>query len=498
MGCSCCKELLDGLQPTLTPTPTPNGDGRAQASDAKCRKGSGTDLDGKWPELRSEKVTIRPHSEMARSYKMQGELGKGAYGAVLQATNLNTRGVCAIKSAAKDDEDTQYEVEIFWSVHHPLVVNMFEAFEDKKKVYIVMEVCSGGTLTKKVASRSGTGLKMQDVARYVSHMFSGIAYLHYHAIVHRDIKPDNYLLHSPDVLAPLKLSDFGFACHYDVGATLTLRVGSSEWVAPEVIEGAYTEKCDIWSLGAVVYYCCVGYAPFSGATDLEILKKVRKAAFTFVTDDWAAVKPEFQALVKECMDLHFSPRPSAWKIAVPSVTSKILDDSLAFRLQQLNEQLADFGAWCWAPMYLDWRDGRSLSGLVHRMREYNGVAVLLIKTTQREVFGAVADRWQEGGGAFLGGSACFIFSLAPTPRAFLASGKSPNHMYLNCNKRNLPRGLGFGGKKDFWRIWVDIDFDGCYVLREDMTYESGTLLPGNDGKINFFPAHLEVWGSSQR
>lgn len=453
------------------------------------------------PDLRSAPLEVKPYVEMSRTYRLHGELGKGAYGAVMKASVVGKTGAfVAVKSAPKDDEDTAEEAAMFWSLSHPLIVEMLGAFEDAKKIHIVMELCNGDTLTKKV-SWARSGLRMDVIARYVSQMFAAAAYLHYHAIVHRDIKPDNYLLKSEDKLAPLKLCDFGFACYYTRGQPLTLRVGSPEWVAPEVVNGRYNEKCDIWSLAAVLFYCCVGYPPFNGANDLEILRKVKKGDFAFSENHWSGVKPEFKAIVEDCMVMEPFKRPNAWKLSVPSVKSMVLTDSLAVKLQQTSEHLADFGGWSWSPLFLDWRDGRSMQGLIHRMKDYRGIGVLVVKTGEGDVFGAVSDRWQETAGNFGGGPDCTLFSLKPELKVLKSTGKSKSYVYINSLSKNLPRGLGFGGKLNWWRLWIDWDLEKCYSNVEDLTFEEGSLLPPNSPTSNrrakFAVEHMEIWGCSK-
>jgi calcium-dependent protein kinase len=122
----------------------------------------------------------------------------------------------------------------------------------------MMELCSGGTLSQMMKGKAMKALPFPLFTLYARQMISASAYMHHHRFAHRDIKPSNFMLHDTHVDSSLKLIDMGFACHVEVGVPLTLRIGTVECSAPEVIRGSYDEKCDVWSIGVVLYYCRVG------------------------------------------------------------------------------------------------------------------------------------------------------------------------------------------------------------------------------------------------
>ncbi|EGB11787.1 hypothetical protein AURANDRAFT_8439, partial [Aureococcus anophagefferens] len=101
-------------------------------------------------------------------------------------------------------------------------------------------------------------------------------------VCHRDLKPQNWLLASRQPWAPLRLVDFGLARAFDRGGRRRAdRVGSFYFVAPEalrgVLRGAHDARCDLWSLGVIVYILLCGAPPFAGRTDRDILTKVARA-----------------------------------------------------------------------------------------------------------------------------------------------------------------------------------------------------------------------------
>ena len=95
---------------------------------------------------------------------------------------------------------------------------------------------------------------------------SAVFYIHQKGIVHRDIKPENIMFSEKDIYSEPKLIDFGLANKYDTSHVKRLKtfVGTPLYLPPEVIYGDYDEKCDIWSLGVLLYSLLCGYPPFYG------------------------------------------------------------------------------------------------------------------------------------------------------------------------------------------------------------------------------------------
>merc|ERR1719350_736791 len=93
-------------------------------------------------------------------------------------------------------------------------------------------------------------------------MLGGLMFLHHHRFIHRDIKPDNYLLESDEIGAPLKLVDFGFMCRIKRSEKLSRVVGTVSFLAPEVIGESYDQRADVWSLGVTAFLLCTQQLPF--------------------------------------------------------------------------------------------------------------------------------------------------------------------------------------------------------------------------------------------
>merc|ERR1719271_1011667 len=124
-------------------------------------------------------------------------------------------------------------------------------------------------------------------------------------IAHRDLKPENFLLQNKeDVMkAPLKIIDFGLARKFDPKVPMTTNACTPYYVAPEVLAGKYNEKCDVWSIGVIIYILLCGAPPFFGDSDAEVLKKVKKGKFDFDMEAWRDVSDDAKDLIKQFLVL---------------------------------------------------------------------------------------------------------------------------------------------------------------------------------------------------
>ena len=95
-------------------------------------------------------------------------------------------------------------------------------------------------------------------------MFSAINYLHREGIAHRDLKLENFLFEDSGMQNPLKLIDFGLSKHFVPRESMHQVVGSAYYTAPEVLNGDYDQRCDVWSLGVISYMLLTGAPPFNG------------------------------------------------------------------------------------------------------------------------------------------------------------------------------------------------------------------------------------------
>ncbi|CAD7954364.1 unnamed protein product [Amoebophrya sp. A120] len=213
-------------------------------------------------------------------------MGTGTYGSVVKAVEKKTKTVRACKAMArkniKNEKRFREEIDLMKRLDHPNIIRLFETFEDHKNIYLILELCTGGELFDAIVS---AGFLMEkDGAVLIKQMLAAIYYLHENKIMHRDLKPENFLFYNKEKGAPLKVIDFGLGAKFEKGDRMTTKAGTPYYVAPQVLKGDYNEKCDIWSIGVIMFILLSGYPPFYGEKDSEILQKVRKGKFSFPTE----------------------------------------------------------------------------------------------------------------------------------------------------------------------------------------------------------------------
>ena len=124
----------------------------------------------------------------------------------------------------------------------------------------------------------------KDTAKIIHQLLSAVSYLHSRNIVHRDIKPENICFtdsEKNDESLSIKLVDFGLSIrHTDACAPLTSIVGTSYYMAPQVLQSVYTKTCDLWSIGVITYTMLFGRPPFNGPTDDVIFKRIRSGQYS--------------------------------------------------------------------------------------------------------------------------------------------------------------------------------------------------------------------------
>lgn len=149
-----------------------------------------------------------------------------------------------------------------------------------------------------VSSETHCTSSIYKIAKTVSDMLSAVAFLHSLHICHRDMKIENWVLKSGnDLWSPLKLIDFGLSTHFTPGHKLSRVVGSSYYIAPEVLKKSYTEACDLWSLGVIVYMLLSGAPPFVGPSEEGIKASILDGTYSFPQELFGDVSEDAMAFV---------------------------------------------------------------------------------------------------------------------------------------------------------------------------------------------------------
>eukprot|EP00928_Gymnodinium_smaydae_P018455 TRINITY_DN17022_c0_g1_i2.p1 TRINITY_DN17022_c0_g1~~TRINITY_DN17022_c0_g1_i2.p1 ORF type:complete len:506 (+),score=149.06 TRINITY_DN17022_c0_g1_i2:127-1644(+) len=238
------------------------------------------------------------------------KLGEGSYGAVYKATNNATSAVRAVKSISKEQMKNiarfKQEISIMKMMDHPNIIKLYETFEDRKYIYLVMELCTGGELFDRIID-AGHFSELQ-AAVIMQQIIRAIYYMHENHVCHRDLKPENFIFMTKEVIEKnlLKIIDFGLSCSFQPDQVLTTKAGTPYYVAPQVLAGKYDQLSDMWSCGVIMYVLLCGYPPFFGESDAEVLSKVRLGNFSFNNTDWKNVSEDAKNLIR--MLLKMNPR----------------------------------------------------------------------------------------------------------------------------------------------------------------------------------------------
>ena len=151
------------------------------------------------------------------------------------------------------------EVAILNRLDHPNIVKYFETYDDTKYIYLVMEYISGCQLFDKITQQENQTFGEREAAGYMEKLFQAINHCHAQGVIHRDIKPENIMITDS---GSVRLIDFGLSKASRSNRNLTTVAGTPYYMAPEVLEGSYAAKADIWSLGVLMYTLVSGYLPF--------------------------------------------------------------------------------------------------------------------------------------------------------------------------------------------------------------------------------------------
>ncbi|GAA0186257.1 non-receptor serine/threonine protein kinase [Lithospermum erythrorhizon] len=199
-------------------------------------------------------------------------------------------------------EDVKREVKIMKALAgHENVVQFYNAFEDDSYVYIVMELCEGGELLDSILAKKDGRYSEKDAAIVVRQMLKVAAECHLHGLVHRDMKPENFLFKSPKVDSSLKATDFGLSDFIRPGKKFQDIVGSAYYVAPEVLRRRSGPESDVWSIGVITYILLCGRRPFYDKTEDGIFKEVIRNKPDFRRKPWPGISDSAKDFVKKLL-----------------------------------------------------------------------------------------------------------------------------------------------------------------------------------------------------
>ena len=215
-------------------------------------------------EIRNKRISTVQELEIdATSFVMQGTglisenytitdtLSTSPYGIVQKAIHIATQQIRAIKSINKslilqnslNLNKFFHEIEVLKLTDHPNIVHLFEFYEDTDSYHLVTEFIEGGEFFDFIVKNNS--LSETTASYFMRQLLSAMFYCHSKKIVHRDLKPENLLMDKHASDANLKIIDFGISTILDAHDNIPQQFGSTFYIAPEVFDKIYDEKCDI-------------------------------------------------------------------------------------------------------------------------------------------------------------------------------------------------------------------------------------------------------------
>ncbi|XP_053660600.1 uncharacterized protein LOC128709620 [Anopheles marshallii] len=229
-------------------------------------------------------VKMNNHRKKLRQrFDIIKKLGQGTYGKVQLGINKETGQEVAIKTIKKSKIETEAdlirirrEVQIMSSVQHPNIIHIYEVFENREKMVLVMEFAAGGELYDYLSERKV--LAEEEARRIFRQVSTAIYYCHKHKICHRDLKLENILL---DENGNAKIADFGLSNVFDEQRLLATFCGSPLYASPEIVKGTpyLGPEVDCWSLGVLLYTLVYGAMPFDGANFKRLVKQISQGDY---------------------------------------------------------------------------------------------------------------------------------------------------------------------------------------------------------------------------
>ena len=274
----------------------------------------------------------------SKKYEILSKLGSGSFGNVYLARNKFTDEKVALKQIKKStanllsDGEIKDEIEILKKLDHPDIVRIIESFNTRNSYILITEYCEEGELFDQVKNQ----LSETQIAVIFRQLLSGLAYLHSNNIVHRDLKLENILIHeieksktTGEDLFNIKIIDFGTARIFDKNKKPQSIVGSSYYIAPEVLRQKYNKECDLWSVGVILYMFIVGHAPFDGCDDEEITSNIQRGVYRKKDRRWLKASKEVKDLIEKLLTYRPSQRLTALQ-ALNHPWFKITDSNILY------------------------------------------------------------------------------------------------------------------------------------------------------------------------
>ncbi len=251
-------------------------------------------------------------------------LGRGGQGIVYKCTEKSSGKCFAVKiidtngKGERAKEPLKREADILKRLQGaPHIIQFYRLIDEPEKIYMVMELLSGGDLAEQIRSRK-LSVSERNAQIICRGLIKAISFCHERRIAHRDIKLDNLLVPRMNDYASIKIADFGLAKIVPDQGLLT-RCGTPNYLPPEIIlRGSllcrsYDYQCDMWSMGIVVYFLLMGDFPFEAESGKDLCERivVRELNFDESNPKWERISEHGKSLIRNLLEKNPKKRWSA-------------------------------------------------------------------------------------------------------------------------------------------------------------------------------------------
>lgn len=209
-------------------------------------------------------------------------IGQGSFAKVYKGYHYNSKTEVAIKAIYLDNKKIpnrklfakriSNEIKIMLQLQHPNIITLYDySFSDDfETVYLIMEYCPSDL---NVYLKEKGKLSEKEANNFFCQICDGLKYLLSEKILHRDLKPHNFLLTADN---KIKITDFSFAKIFEPNTMSSTICGSPLYMAPELLKGEiYTNKSDLWSLGVILYQLLFDKYPYYADTPYTLIEKIQ-------------------------------------------------------------------------------------------------------------------------------------------------------------------------------------------------------------------------------
>ncbi|KAG2632594.1 hypothetical protein PVAP13_2NG109900 [Panicum virgatum] len=312
---------------------------RATAPDSERRGGTNgygySNHNAPQPQVRPP--AMKP-PDVRTVYSLGKELGRGQFGVTYICTEIATGRQYACKSISKcmftskaDREYIRREIQIMQHLSgQPNIVEFRGAYEDKRNVHLVMELCAGGELFDRIIAKGHyTERAAATICRAVVNV---VRTCHFMGVMHRDLKPENLLLETKEENAMLKATDFGLSVFIEEG---------DYYLAPEVLRRSYEKEIDVWSAGVILYILLCGSPPFWAETQKGIYEAILIGEIDVESPPWPSISVCAKDLVRRMLARDPNKRPTSdqvlqhpWLREGGDASDKPIDSAVLSRMKQ--------------------------------------------------------------------------------------------------------------------------------------------------------------------